>query len=207
MENQASGSVSLPPGYIPQNQRKKILLLCDDIRMHSGIATMAREFVVGTAHKFNWAQIAGSIQHPDKGKIFNVDKATSEFAGIPDGYTRLYPVDGYGNPDLLDAMIAKEKSLTYANKVAQKLDYQINNHANSGSSMYTITKSIIEKRLLNNFKDSIVFYQPTSMDRFCQYINGDWADIVFSNIQNYTYRGTEFLNFCKNNLLAHLSSL
>jgi glycosyltransferase involved in cell wall biosynthesis len=109
MENQASGSVSLPPDYIPQNQRKKILLLCDDIRMHSGIATMAREFVVGTAHRFNWAQIAGSIQHPDKGKIFNVDKATSEFAGIPDGYTRLYPVDGYGHPDLLREIMNIEK--------------------------------------------------------------------------------------------------
>ena len=33
-------------GYIPKADRKKILLLCDDIRMHSGIATMAREFVV-----------------------------------------------------------------------------------------------------------------------------------------------------------------
>ena len=23
-------------GYLPQNQRKKILLICDDIRVHSG---------------------------------------------------------------------------------------------------------------------------------------------------------------------------
>ena len=36
-------------GYIPQKDRKKIILLCDDLRMHSGIATMAREFVTGLA--------------------------------------------------------------------------------------------------------------------------------------------------------------
>ena len=41
-------------GYIPKDERKNVLLLCDDIRMHSGIATMAREFVVGTAQHFNW---------------------------------------------------------------------------------------------------------------------------------------------------------
>ena len=29
-------------GYIPKEKRKKIMFLCDDIRMHSGIATMAR---------------------------------------------------------------------------------------------------------------------------------------------------------------------
>ena len=41
-------------GYIPKADRKNILLLCDDIRMHSGIATMGREIVLGTANQFNW---------------------------------------------------------------------------------------------------------------------------------------------------------
>ena len=31
--------------YIPKKDRKKILLLSDDIRMHSGVATMSREIV------------------------------------------------------------------------------------------------------------------------------------------------------------------
>jgi len=47
-------------GYIPKDQRKKILLMCDDVRMTSGISTMAREFVMGLSHKYNWVQIAGS---------------------------------------------------------------------------------------------------------------------------------------------------
>ena len=54
--------------YIKKEDRKKVLLLCDDIRMHSGIATMAREFVVGTAHHFNWLNLGAAINHPEIGK-------------------------------------------------------------------------------------------------------------------------------------------
>ena len=60
-------------GYIPQEKRKKILLLCDDIRMTSGISTMAREIVIGTAHHYNWVNIGGAITHPDKGKRFDLN--------------------------------------------------------------------------------------------------------------------------------------
>ena len=95
--------------YIPQKDRKKIILLCDDLRMHSGIATMAREFVTGLAHRYNWVQLAGSVQHPDKGKIFNLDAATNASTGLTDSYVRLYPIDGYGNSDVLNEVIKLEK--------------------------------------------------------------------------------------------------
>ena len=58
--------------YLPPNERKKILLICDDIRVHSGIATVGREIVLQTAQHFNWAQVAGAVNHPDKGKIFAI---------------------------------------------------------------------------------------------------------------------------------------
>jgi hypothetical protein len=61
-------------GYIPKNERKKILLLCDDIRMHSGIATMAREFVVNLSHKYNWFQLGAALKHPDQGKTFDISQ-------------------------------------------------------------------------------------------------------------------------------------
>ena len=96
-------------GYIPQKDRKKIILLCDDLRMHSGIATMAREFVTGLAGKYNWVQLAGSIKHPEKGKILNLDGAANQMAGIEDAYVRLYPVDGYGTPEILTEVIKLEK--------------------------------------------------------------------------------------------------
>jgi glycosyltransferase involved in cell wall biosynthesis len=91
------------------SDKKKILLLCDDIRMMSGIATMAREFVTGTAHKYDWVNIAGSVKHPDKGKILDMSQAVNEAAGIKDANVKLFPVDGYGNPDLLRQVIMSEK--------------------------------------------------------------------------------------------------
>ena len=96
-------------GYIPQEQRKKILLLCDDIRMTSGISTMAREIVIGTAHRFNWVNIGGAITHPDKGKRFDLNDDTNNNAGIPDASVYLYPVDGYGSPELIRQMMEIEK--------------------------------------------------------------------------------------------------
>ena len=71
-------------GYIPKADRKKILLLCDDIRMHSGIATMAREFVVGTAQHFNWFQVGAALQHPDAGKVFDLSQDINTRLGIED---------------------------------------------------------------------------------------------------------------------------
>ena len=96
-------------GYIPQEQRKKILLLCDDIRMTSGISTMAREIVIGTAHHYNWVNIGGAITHPDKGKRFDLNGDTNTQAGITDASVYLYPTDGYGSPELIRQMIEIEK--------------------------------------------------------------------------------------------------
>jgi glycosyltransferase involved in cell wall biosynthesis len=96
-------------GYIPREKRKKILLLCDDIRMTSGISTMAREIVIGTAHRFNWVNVGGAINHPDQGKRFDINDDTSKNAGIPDASVTLYPINGYGDPMFLNQMIALEK--------------------------------------------------------------------------------------------------
>lgn len=96
-------------GYLPQNQRKKILLICDDIRVHSGVATVARELVINTAHHFNWVNIAGAINHPEKGKRFDLSADTNVNAKIEDASVFLYPTDGYGNPDLIRQMLKTEK--------------------------------------------------------------------------------------------------
>ena len=96
-------------GYLPQNERKKILLICDDIRVHSGVATVAREIVINTAQHFNWVNLAGAINHPEKGKRFDLSQDTNTNAGIDDSSIFLYPTDGYGNPDLIRQMIQMEK--------------------------------------------------------------------------------------------------
>ena len=96
-------------GYIKQEDRKKILLLCDDIRMTSGISTMAREIVVGTAHRFNWINLGGGINHPEEGKKLDICASTNEHAGIEDSSVFIYPVKGYGNMEWLRQLIQLEK--------------------------------------------------------------------------------------------------
>ena len=82
---------------IPKDQRKKIMLVCDDIRVHSGVATIAKEIVISTSHHFNWINVAGAIKHPEKGKRLDISSETNKLAGIEDSSVFLYCVDGYGN--------------------------------------------------------------------------------------------------------------
>jgi glycosyltransferase involved in cell wall biosynthesis len=94
--------------HLPKDKRKKILLICDDIRVHSGVATVAREIVIHTCHHFNWVQIAGAIKHPDKGKVFDLNESVTKETGVKDPSVVLYPVDGYGNADLLRGVLKNE---------------------------------------------------------------------------------------------------
>jgi hypothetical protein len=95
-------------GYIKKENRKKILLLTDDIRVHSGVAHIAREMVINTSHRYNWVQLAGAMNHPEKGKRLDLSEDTGKISGIEDAYTILYPTEGYGNPDLVRQIIGME---------------------------------------------------------------------------------------------------
>ena len=95
--------------YLPQNERKKIMLICDDLRVHSGVATVARELVLNTSQHFNWVNVAGAINHPEKGKRFDLSADTNNNTGLTDTSVFLYPVDGYGDPDLIRQLIKIEK--------------------------------------------------------------------------------------------------
>jgi len=94
---------------LPKEQRKNILLLCDDIRMSSGVATMAKEIVTGTAHHFNWYNVGAAIKHPDQGKIFDMSQAVSREIGIEDADVKLQPNSGYGDPQLIRRLLKDRK--------------------------------------------------------------------------------------------------
>jgi glycosyltransferase involved in cell wall biosynthesis len=96
-------------GYVKKEDRKKILLLCDDIRLHSGVATMAREMVVGTSHHFNWFNIGGAIKHPEEGKVFDLSQSINDKVGIEDADVKVLPSSGYGNAELIRKIIKQEK--------------------------------------------------------------------------------------------------
>jgi glycosyltransferase involved in cell wall biosynthesis len=95
--------------YIPPQDRKKIMLICDDIRVHSGVATVAKEIVIHTAQHFNWVNLGGAINHPEQGKRLDLSVSTNEATGLTDASVTLYPVHDYGNPDILRQLIAIEK--------------------------------------------------------------------------------------------------
>ena len=95
--------------YLPPEKRKKIVFISDDLRVHSGIATVAREIVIHTAHHFNWVSVGGAVKHNEEGKRLDLSQSTNEVNGLKDSSVIMYPVSGYGNPDFLRQLIEFEK--------------------------------------------------------------------------------------------------
>ena len=95
--------------HIPKAERKNILLLCDDIRMHSGIATMAREFVTNSAHRFNWYNVGAAINHPEKGKVLDLSADINKLKGIEDADVKVQPNNGYGDAMLIRGLLKGDK--------------------------------------------------------------------------------------------------
>jgi len=95
-------------GYIPKKDRKKILLITDDIRVHSGVAQVGRETILNTCHRYNWAQIAGAVEHPEQGKQVIMDNDVAKESEVLDASVSLYPAAGYGDMDLLRTVIKRE---------------------------------------------------------------------------------------------------
>ena len=94
-------------GYIKKEERKNILLLCDDIRMHSGIATMAKEFVVGSADRYNWYNLGAGINHPENGKVLDLSIDVNKQIGIDDASVFVQPNNGYGDPQTIRTISKK----------------------------------------------------------------------------------------------------
>ncbi len=95
--------------YVKQEDRKKILILCDDIRMHSGVATMAKEVVIGTAQHFNWVNLGAALKHPDEGKLLDLSEQVNKETGLTDSSVKLIPSTGYGTPEKIRQLLELEK--------------------------------------------------------------------------------------------------
>jgi len=96
-------------GYVPKEERKKILLMCDDIRTHSGIGTIAKEIVLHTTHHYNWVNVGAAIKHPEHGKRVDISEETNRLAGLSDSSVVVYPNNGYGDSNLLRRLLKLEK--------------------------------------------------------------------------------------------------
>jgi glycosyltransferase involved in cell wall biosynthesis len=90
-------------------KKPKILLLSDDLRLHSGIATQSKEIVLSTIHKYDWVQLGAALKHPDEGKVFDISADATKESGVEDASLKIYASSGYGTPDVLRQLINIEK--------------------------------------------------------------------------------------------------
>lgn len=95
--------------WLPKEQRKKIMLMSDDLRVHSGIGVMSREIVEQTCGIFNWVQVGAAINHPEAGKIVDASAEVSRITGVADASVRIYPQNGYGTSMVVRQLLETEK--------------------------------------------------------------------------------------------------
>ena len=94
----------------PNNpQKKKILLLGDDFRLPSGIGTVSKEIILNTVKEFDWVQLGAAINHPDAGQAFDLSQEIVKETGITDASVKLIPWNGYGDRNILFAIINQEQ--------------------------------------------------------------------------------------------------
>jgi len=90
-------------------KKKKILLLSDDLRMSSGIATVSKELVFGTLDKYDWVQLGAAVEHPEKGKEIDLGEDARNRTGIADASLKIIPWSGYGDAEILRELINRHQ--------------------------------------------------------------------------------------------------
>ena len=90
-------------------EKKKILLLSDDLRMTSGIATVSKEFVMGTMDRFHWVQLGAAVKHPDQGREIDLGEDARKETGIADASLKIIPWTGYGDANILRQLIMRHQ--------------------------------------------------------------------------------------------------
>ena len=90
-------------------KKKKILLLADDFRLPSGIGTISREIIFNTVHHYDWVQLGGALKHPEAGQAFDLSAQVAQETGITDASVKIIPWNGYGDRNILFAIINQEQ--------------------------------------------------------------------------------------------------
>lgn len=91
------------------SKKKKILLLGDDFRLPSGIGTISKEIILNTVKEFDWVQLGAAINHPDAGQAFDLSAEVINETGVVDASVKLIPWNGYGDRNILFAIINQEQ--------------------------------------------------------------------------------------------------
>ena len=89
--------------------KKKILLLSDDLRMSSGIATVSKELVFGTFKHYDWVQLGAAVEHPERGKEIDLGEDARKASGVEDASLKIIPWSGYGDANILRELIMRHQ--------------------------------------------------------------------------------------------------
>jgi len=92
-----------------KQKKKKILLLGDDLRLPSGIGTISKEIVLNTVSDYDWIQLGAAMDHPDKGKAFDVSQDVAKESGVEDANVKIIANNGYGDKNILFTILHSEK--------------------------------------------------------------------------------------------------
>ena len=90
-------------------KKKKILLLSDDFRLPSGIGTISKEIILNTVKEYDWIQLGAALKHPDHGKGVDLSLDVQKETGINDASVKVIPWTGYGDRNILFALLNQEK--------------------------------------------------------------------------------------------------
>lgn len=94
---------------VDRPKKKKILIICDDIKFNSGISTAAKEIIIGTCDKYDWIQIAAALNHPDHGKVHDLSHDIEKETNQENILVRQYCCSGYGSQDIIREVFHHEK--------------------------------------------------------------------------------------------------
>lgn len=90
-------------------KKKKILLLADDFRLPSGIGTISKEIIFNTVEHYDWIQLGAALKHPEHGNGVDLSEFVSKETGVADANVKLIPWSGYGDRNILFAILNQEK--------------------------------------------------------------------------------------------------
>ena len=96
-------------GYIPKEERKRILLITDDIRFPSGVGNIGKEIVIHNSHRYNFYCIGGGMNHPDHGKVFDMSEEVKRINGVEDPEVIIRANKGYGDAFLIRRLMKEVK--------------------------------------------------------------------------------------------------
>lgn len=94
---------------VDRPKKKKIFLICDSIEFASGVATAAKEIVVGTCDKYDWVQLGAALQHPNHGKIVDLSQEIEKETGFENVYCKIYCHSSYGNQEVVREILHYER--------------------------------------------------------------------------------------------------